>query len=69
VDPLLPQLLPLLPARRIQRLGFSPGNVVISIVAPASEVIERILDSVSIAVGEEVAVSEEFRAKGAKQGV
>jgi hypothetical protein len=39
------------------------------VVAPASEVIERILDFVGITVGEEVAVSAEVRAKRAEKGV
>jgi hypothetical protein len=38
VDPLLPQLPPLHPARRVQRLGFSPHNVVVSTVAPSRPV-------------------------------
>lgn len=35
MDPLLPQLQALLPGSPVQRLGLSPNNVVISIVAPS----------------------------------
>jgi len=41
----------------------------VAVVAPASEVIKRILDFVGIAVGEEVAVGAEVRAKRAEKGV
>jgi len=42
---------------------------IIALVAPASEVIVRILDLVDITIGKEVAVSAEYRAKRAEKGV
>jgi len=42
---------------------------IIAVIAPASEVIERILNLVSITIGEQVAVSGEVRAKRAEKGI